>query len=191
MMSDETGTQGELNKRQQQILLKLARDTITQWVTSRTLPELPTGEPIFEEPRAVFVTLHKHGQLRGCIGTLEPREPLAVAVRSAAISAATQDPRFPPVTAAEIPELEIEISVLSPLRRVESADEIEVGKHGVVVAAGMRRGVFLPQVPIEQGWDRETMLNYLCLHKAGLPADAWRCGAELWVFTTQVFSEAD
>jgi AmmeMemoRadiSam system protein A len=191
MMSDETGTQGELNKRQQQILLKLARDTITQWVTSRTLPELPTGEPIFEEPRAVFVTLHKHGQLRGCIGTLEPREPLAAAVRSAAISAATQDPRFPPVTAAEIPELEIEISVLSPLRRVESADEIEVGKHGVVVAAGMRRGVFLPQVPIEQGWDRETMLNYLCLHKAGLPADAWRRGAELWVFTTQVFSEAD
>ena len=135
--------------------------------TSRTLPELPTGEPIFEEPRAVFVTLHKHGQLRGCIGTLEPREPLAAAVRSAAISAATQDPRFPPVTAAEIPELEIEISVLSPLRRVESADEIEVGKHGVVVAAGMRRGVFLPQSAHRAGLDRETMLNYLCLHKAG------------------------
>lgn len=190
-MADETGTKGELDERQQQILLKLARETIAQWVGAHTLPGLPTGEPIFEEPRAVFVTLHKHGQLRGCIGTLEAREPLAAAVRSAAVSAATQDPRFPPVTAAEVPELEIEISVLSPLRRVESADEIEVGTHGVMVAAGMRRGVFLPQVATEQGWDCATMLDCLCLHKAGLPADAWRRGAELWVFTTQVFSEGD
>lgn len=191
MMTEDTRTQGELNEHQQRVLLKLARDTITQWVTRRSLPPLPTGDPVFEEPRAVFVTLHEHGQLRGCIGTLEPREPLAAAVRSAAVSAATQDPRFPPVTPAELPEIEIEISVLSPLRRVNSPDEIVVGEHGVVVAAGMRRGVFLPQVAVEQGWDRDTMLDYLCLHKAGLPADAWRRGAELYVFTTQVFSESD
>jgi len=188
-MAGTNANHGELNERQQRLLLKLARDTIAQWVTSRTMPELPTGEPIFEEPRAVFVTLHKHGQLRGCIGTLEPREPLAAAVRSSAISAATQDPRFSPVTADELDDLHIEISVLSPLRKVDSPDEIIVGVHGVMVAHGMRRGVFLPQVAVEQGWDRDTMLNYLCAHKAGLPADAWRHGADLYVFTAQVFGE--
>jgi AmmeMemoRadiSam system protein A len=181
--------QGELNEEQQQILLKLARDTIRSYVTDRTIPDLPTGHAIFEAPRAVFVTLHKHGQLRGCIGCLEAQEPLAAAVRSSAISAATQDPRFPPVTAAELPEIEIEISVLSPLRQVASAEEITVGEHGVMVADGYRRGVFLPQVAPEQGWDRDTMLDCLCTHKAGLPRDAWRRGAELHVFTTQVFSE--
>ncbi len=188
-MGQESAGQAELTREQQQVLLKLARDTIEQWVTSRTLPELPDDAPIFREPRAVFVTLHQHGQLRGCIGTLEAREPLAAAVRSSAVSAATQDPRFPPVSPDELSNLEIEVSVLSPLRKVESADEIVVGKHGVMVAQGIRRGVFLPQVAPEQGWDRETMLNFLCAHKAGLPADAWRRGAELYVFTTQVFSE--
>ena len=140
-------------------------------------------------PSACFVSLKIDGQLRGCIGTLEPREPLAAAVRSSAISAATQDPRFPPVTADELDDLHIEISVLSPLRKVDSPDEIIVGVHGVMVAHGMRRGVFLPQVAVEQGWDRDTMLNYLCAHKAGLPADAWRHGADLYVFTAQVFGE--
>ncbi|MGD9497149.1 MAG: AmmeMemoRadiSam system protein A [Armatimonadota bacterium] len=181
----------ELSKSQQQRLLKLARDTIRQWVGERTLPELPTDDPCFEEPRAVFVTLHKHGQLRGCIGTLEAREPLAAAVRSSAVSAATQDPRFPPVSPDEVDELEIEISVLSPLHRIRSIDEIEIGKHGVVVSDALRRGVFLPQVAVEQGWDCPTMLNYLCAHKAGLPANAWRHGAQLYTFTCQVFSEGE
>ncbi len=190
-MAQESTEQGELTEDQQQVLLKLARDTIEQWVTRQTLPDLPTDAPVFAEPRAVFVTLHKHGQLRGCIGTLEAREPLAAAVRSSAVSAATQDPRFPPVSPAEMDDLEIEVSVLSPLRKVESAEDIEVGTHGVMVSQGARRGVFLPQVAPEQGWDRETMLNLLCAHKAGLPADAWRHGADLYVFTTQVFGEGD
>jgi len=190
-MAQERTEQGELTADQQQVLLKLARDTTEQWVTRQTLPDLPTDAPIFAEPRAVFVTLHKHGQLRGCIGTLEAREPLAAAVRSSAISAATQDPRFPPVSAPELGDVEIEVSVLSPLRKVESAEEIEVGVHGCMVAQGIRRGVFLPQVAPEQGWDCETMLDFLCAHKAGLPADAWRRGADLYVFTTQVFSEGD
>jgi AmmeMemoRadiSam system protein A len=150
---------------------------------------LPAGDPVYELERAVFVTLHKRGQLRGCIGTLQAREPLAAAVRSSAISAATQDPRFPPVSPDELPELEIEISVLSPMRPVAGADEIEVGRHGVVVRQGMRSGVFLPQVAPEQGWDRDTMLDILCAQKAGLPADAWRRGAQLEVFTSQVFGE--
>lgn len=181
----------ELDARQQQILLELARETIRAKVTGGDLPPLPAGDPDFEQPRAVFVTLHRGGELRGCIGTLEAREPLADAVRSSAVSASTQDPRFPPVAPDELDEIEIEISVLSPLERVASADEIVVGKHGVMVADGPRRGVFLPQVAPQQGWDRDTMLDYLCAHKAGLPADAWRRGAELYVFTTQVFSEGD
>lgn len=190
-MADDRVGGGELNQQQQQILLRLARETIEQYVNDRSVPDLPEGDPAFLRERAVFVTLHKHGDLRGCIGTLEPREPLAEAVRSSAISAATQDPRFPPVSPDEVDDLEIEISVLSPLKKVESPDEITVGLHGVMVAQGMRRGVFLPQVAPEQGWDRDTMLSYLCAHKAGLPADAWRRGADLYVFTTQVFSEGD
>ncbi|MEA3400388.1 MAG: AmmeMemoRadiSam system protein A [Armatimonadota bacterium] len=189
-MANQTA-QEELDEQQQQMLLDLARETIERYVTEDVLPDLPADDPALEQPRAVFVTLHKHGQLRGCIGSLEPREPLAAAVQSSAVSAATQDPRFPPVTPQELDELEIEISVLSPLRKVDSADEIVVGKHGVMVADGARRGVFLPQVAPEQGWDRDTMLQYLCAHKAGLPADAWRRGAELHVFTCQVFSEGD
>ncbi len=190
-VSEEAGqtSEGELNEAQQKQLLVLARETITQYVKRRTMPDLPTGEPAFEQERAVFVTLHKHGDLRGCIGTLEAREPLAQAVRSSAISAATQDPRFPPVTADELDEVHIEISVLSPMRKVASADEIIVGKHGVVVSQGMRRGVFLPQVAPEQGWDRETMLRHLCADTAHLPPDAWRHGATLQIFTTQVFGE--
>jgi hypothetical protein len=191
MMADETEQSDELNAQQQQVLLTLARDTIEQYVTDRSVPELPEGDPAFLPERAVFVTLHKHGELRGCIGGLEAKEPLAEAVRSSAISAATQDPRFPPVSPDELEDLEIEVSVLSPLQKVESPDEIIVGKHGVMVAKGMRRGVFLPQVAPEQGWDRDTMLTYLCAHKAGLPADAWRSGADLYIFTTQVFSEED
>ncbi|MGI5818594.1 MAG: AmmeMemoRadiSam system protein A [Armatimonadota bacterium] len=190
--SDERGrTESRLNERQQQTLLRLARETIRQYVSDRSAPPLPEGDPEFLRERAVFVTLHKHGQLRGCIGSLEAHEPLAEAVRSSAISAATRDPRFPPVSADEVDDVEIEISVLSPLERVERPEDIVVGIHGVMVADGMRRGVFLPQVAPEQGWDRDTMLCYLCAHKAGLPADAWRGDAELHVFTTQVFSEAD
>ncbi len=183
------GEDGELNEQQQKQLLALARETITQYLTNRTSPEPPKGDPAFEKMRAVFVTLTEHGDLRGCIGTLEAREPLAKAVISSAISAATQDPRFPPMTANELDDVHIEISVLSPMRKVASADEIVVGKHGVAVEQGLRRGVFLPQVAPEQGWDRDTMLNNLCAHKAGLPEDAWKHGAELYVFTAQVFEE--
>ncbi len=186
----EPGPETEgLNAQQQETLLRLARETIAQYARDRKVPELPTGDPALQASRAVFVTLHKRGMLRGCIGSLEARLPLAEAVRSSAISAAFGDPRFPPVTAGEVNDLEIEISVLSPLRRVGSADEIAVGTHGVVVSKGMRSGVFLPQVATEQGWDRETMLNCLCSHKAGLPEDAWRRGCDLSVFTTQVFAE--
>ena len=190
-MADEVVGHEELTEQQQQILLDLARETIRQYVTTGELAELPKGDSAFDRVRAVFVTLHADGQLRGCIGTLQAREPLAAAIRSSAISAATQDPRFPAVTADELNDIDIEISVLSPLQPVESADDIIVGEHGVMVQDGMHSGVFLPQVATDQGWDCETMLNCLCAHKAGLPPDAWRQGANLYVFTAQAFGEKD
>jgi len=186
----EPGAAGELDAEQQARLLALARETIAAHVAGGQVPSPPDDAPIFAEERAVFVTLHERGMLRGCIGSLEAREPLGEAIISSAISAATRDPRFQPVTAEEIDDLHIEISVLSPMRLVDSAEEIVVGTHGVLVRQGVRSGVFLPQVAPEQGWDREEMLRHLCAEKAGLAADAWRHGAKLYVFTAQVFAEA-
>jgi len=185
--SSQADTSG-LNQAQQQRLLALARSTIEQYVTAGHVLEGKETDPALLRPAAAFVTLRERGQLRGCIGSLEPDAPLHQTVRDKAIAAATQDPRFRAVTAAELPELEIEVSVLSPLRRVASADEVHLPQHGVVVAADGRRGVFLPQVATETGWSRNEFLDHLCADKAGLPADAWRHGAALYVFTVQAFS---
>ena len=179
---------GELNQAQQQFLLNLARETIRQHLATGQAA-VDTDDPIMRQRRAVFVTLNRNGRLRGCIGQLTARHPLARAVQEAAASAATQDRRFSPVTLDELDEIHIEISVLSPMMKVNDPSEIEVGTHGVLVVQGPRRGVFLPQVAVEQGWDRETMLSELCAQKAGLAPDAWQRGAELYVFTAQIFGE--
>ncbi len=185
------GTTDNLTDEQKKQLLALARRAITEWVTHRRRIKPDLSDPAFKPERAVFVTLKKHGMLRGCIGTLEPVAPLAEAVVESAISAATQDPRFPPVRPDELDDIDIHISILSPLRRVQDPSEIVLGKHGIVVQQGFRRGVFLPEVAPEQGWDLETTLSILCVEKAGLPADAWKRGAQLYVFTTQSFGEED
>ncbi|MBN2205846.1 MAG: AmmeMemoRadiSam system protein A, partial [Candidatus Aminicenantes bacterium] len=125
---------------------------------------------------------------RGCIGFPLPHQPLSDAVREAAVLAATQDYRFPSLRLEEMSRLKIEISVLSLPRTVRSPDEVEVGTHGIIISKGLNRGLLLPQVPGEYGWDRETYLRHGCL-KAGLPEDAWRKGAKIEVFTAQVFSE--
>ncbi|MFN2369822.1 MAG: AmmeMemoRadiSam system protein A, partial [Candidatus Krumholzibacteriia bacterium] len=143
-------------------------------------------EGALAEPRGVFVTLSRGGQLRGCIGSLTGRLPLAEAVAASARNAAVGDPRFPPVAPAELDQLELEISVLSPLRTVAGPDGIEVGRHGVLLEKDGRQAVFLPQVAPEQGWDRDTMLAHLA-RKAGLPADGWRREAVFRVFTADVF----
>jgi hypothetical protein len=183
------GAASTLSPAQRRRLLALARSAIETYVRSGKRVEVPDSDPAFGRPAAAFVTLKERGELRGCIGSLEPDAPLAQTVRDRAINAATGDPRFPPVAAAELPLLEIEISVLSPVRRVASADEIDIRKHGVIVESGLRRGVFLPQVAQETGWDRDTLLSRLCEEKAGLPADAWRKGAALYVFTVEAFGE--
>ena len=141
------------------------------------------------EARGAFTTLHLHGKLRGCIGYVIPTHSLYRTVAETAQAAAFDDPRFRPVTSEETSELKVEISVLSPLQPIRPED-VQVGVHGVVVTHGARRGLLLPQVPVEWGWDRETFLAQTCL-KAGLPPDAWLQGAELQAFTAEVFSDAD
>jgi AmmeMemoRadiSam system protein B/AmmeMemoRadiSam system protein A len=169
-------------------LLRLARSAVTEFVGRRAVIVDRSGRAEFAEPRAAFVTLTKRGDLRGCIGFIEPVAPLGRAVIQAAIFAATEDPRFPPVAASEIGDLRIEISVLTPVREIGNPREVTVGTHGLIVERDGRKGVLLPQVPVENGWDRETFLEQASL-KAGLPRDAWRRGAKLSVFEAIVFHE--
>jgi MEMO1 family protein len=183
-------TEGDLTPTQQAELLALARAAIAQ--------ALGAGEPArnsavpawMQTPSPVFVTLKEHGDLRGCIGMTEAVLPLGQAVKQMACAAAFEDPRFGPVTARELLNLNVEISVLSPLRRIQSPADIKLGVHGVVVRREGRSGLFLPQVATETGWSRDVFLDELCSQKAGLPAGAWRDKeTELYVFTVQAFGE--
>ena len=169
-------------------LLKMARAALTEFLTHQA--EIPdgSGREKFRSPRGAFVTLTKRGDLRGCIGYMEPILPLGQAVIRTAIFAATEDPRFSPVTASELKDLRIEISVLTPVRPITDPHLVKVGTHGIIVEQGGFRGVLLPQVPVENGWDRETFLDQGCV-KAGLPPDAWRRGAKISVFEAIVFHE--
>ena len=170
-------------------LLKLARQAITSAVTLQPMPAIPT----LLDTRigsGAFVTLHQQGRLRGCIGLLESPANLAETVARCAALAAKEDPRFNPVTASEIADLEIEISVLSPLRAAKP-EEVEPGTHGLRVRRGACSGVLLPQVASRYQWSRERFLEETC-HKAGLAADAWRDPETLIeVFTAEILSETD
>ncbi len=171
-------------------LLRLARKTLEAHFRREPLQVPPPESPALLTPAGAFVTLHKEGQLRGCIGCFQAEKPLYQVVSEMALSAAFNDPRFPPLAAEELPEVEIEISVLSPLRP-GTPEEVEVGRHGVYLVKGPFRGVLLPQVATEQGWDRETFLDHVCL-KAGLSPRCWQDpGVELYLFTAEVFSEKD
>jgi AmmeMemoRadiSam system protein A len=138
----------------------------------------------------VFVTLRAGNELRGCIGILEPARPLAEAVAQCAAAAATEDPRFPPLSRDELGRVSIEISALAAPVPVSDPGQVVLGRHGLLVSRGRRRGVLLPQVPVEQGWDLATFLRETCL-KAGLPPDAWRSGARLEAFGAEVFGEEE
>lgn len=181
----------ELNVQQQRKLLKLARDSLHAFATSGRVLTIEESDEVLLKPAGCFVTLKREGELRGCIGHMAPDRPLVDNVQEMTLAAAFQDPRFRSVQADELDKIVIEISVLSPLRKVARPEEVEVGKHGVVVQQGHQQGVFLPQVATENGWDRETFLTRLCTEKAGLPADAWKQDAALWVFTAQVFAEKE
>ena len=167
-------------------LLNLAHRSIESALAGQSIDTTPPNKHL-AEPRGAFTTLHLGGQLRGCIGYVLPTGPLFETVAETARAAAFDDPRFRPVTAHEAPYLTIEISVLSVPQPIQPQDVV-IGKHGLIVSSGARRGLLLPQVPLEWDWDRETFLAQTCI-KAGLPADAWSRGASIQAFTAEVFGE--
>jgi AmmeMemoRadiSam system protein A len=167
-------------------LLQLARDTIVAHIHKQSAPGV-AAHGIFAVRAGAFVTLHRNGELRGCIGHIAADEPLSTVIPRCAIGACSDDPRFPAVTAPELPELAIELSVLGPLVPIAGPDDILVGRDGLVVEEGWHRGLLLPQVAVEWDWNRETFLSQTC-HKAGLNRDAWKRGARLWRFEAEVFS---
>ncbi len=153
----------------------------------RTEPSIEGGGSL-DACRGAFVTIHRRGELRGCLGRIEADLPLAGVVAELAASVSDSDPRFEPVDPLELAEIDIEISVLTPMIEVSSIEEIEVGRHGLLIEQGLCHGLLLPQVATEHGWDRETFLGHAC-QKAGLPFDAWRNGARVLVFEAQIFGE--
>ncbi len=180
----------DLNREEKRLLLRAARAAIQRRLSGGDREEVQASGAL-AIPCGAFVTLHLRKQLRGCIGHLESDQSLLETVERMAVAAASDDPRFPPLSDAELPEIELEISALSPLWPATDWSEFEVGEHGVLLRKGFHQAVFLPQVAPEQGWDAETTLTHLAL-KAGLPAEAWRepdCRFQL--FTAIVFSEGD
>jgi len=178
-----------LSKKDQEILLKIARKTIEEYVGNGNVPKVDVKESMLLDKRGAFVTLTKKGSLRGCIGYIQPVAPLYKAISDMAIAASTRDPRFPPVSEEELKDIHIEISVLSPLKLFSETNEIEVGKHGLYMTRGNNAGLLLPQVATEHRWTREEFLRQTCI-KAGLPTQAWKDKAtQIYTFSAQIFSE--
>jgi uncharacterized protein len=176
-----------LSEPQKAALLALARESVIATITHSASPRLPADVP---DASGVFVTIKRGGELRGCLGTLQCQRGLAAEVMRCAADAATEDPRFPPVSADELSDLELEVSVLGPLELIDpsDADAIVIGRHGLVAEQGFRRGLLLPQVASERGWTVEQFLRQTCL-KAGLAPDAWQHGARISRFDAEVFGE--
>lgn len=171
-------------------LLKIARESIEARVLGKPIPQVAPHSPILEEKRGAFVTLTEGGELRGCIGHIVGTQPIYRTVSEMAIAAATEDPRFSPLKPEELDRIAIEISVLTPLEKITDPEDIEVGRDGIYLEKGHNRGLLLPQVAVEYGWDRYEFLDHTCL-KAGLPRGSWREGANIQIFSAQVFNEAE
>jgi AmmeMemoRadiSam system protein A len=180
--------QNEFTPEERALLLKLAHESILSALERREISLTPPS-PHFSELRGAFTTIYFQGQLRGCVGYVLPVFSLYRTVAETARAAAFEDTRFSPVTLAEAAALEVSLSILSPLKAVQP-EEVEIGVHGLVVADGGRRGLLLPQVPVEHHWDRLTFIEQTC-HKAGLPRDAWQQGATLEAFTAEVFGDRE
>jgi AmmeMemoRadiSam system protein A len=180
----------EFTSQQRALLLELARDAIAAHLATAPIPSFETDDPVLSQRSGAFVTLWKRGDLRGCIGHVDDDKPLCQVVQEMAVAAASADYRFSPLAPSELPDLEIEINVLSPMQRIESVDEVQVGAHGLLIVKNGHRGLLLPEVAAERGWNRQEFVEAVCW-KAGLPKDAWRAGATLYTFTTVLFRERE
>jgi AmmeMemoRadiSam system protein A len=179
-----------LNETQRKRLLEIAREAITSYVRDGRRASFEEDDPVLNRNMGAFVTLHERGELRGCIGNMVGSGPLYRTVSDMAVEAATGDPRFQRLSPQEIGNIHIEISVLSPLKKVSSYKDVRIPGDGVIIRSGFRSGVYLPQVAEETGWDKIQFLTSLCAHKAGLSPDAWKDPAtEIYVFTAEVFAE--
>jgi len=188
MAEKKAGSSMGLADDEKQALLQIARASIQAELAGKK-PPAAKGQGTLEEKRGAFVSLKKRGRLRGCIGFIEAKKPLARTVEEMAVAAAFQDPRFEPVRREELKDLKLEISVLTPLRKIADVGEIEVGLHGLYIRKGGRAGLLLPQVATEYGWDLDTFLRETCC-KAGLAPDAWKDPeTEIYLFAADVFGE--
>lgn len=178
-----------LNDEEKHELLTIARNSVISVLEGKTF-DLTTSLSGLRRNCGAFVSLRKKGELRGCIGTFESNKPLYETVVEMARSAAFKDPRFSPLQADELKEVDFEISVLSPLREIKDINEVELGRHGLNITKGFNRGVLLPQVATEQGWDLETFLSHTC-QKAGLSPDEWKKGVKIEIFSALVFGEKE
>jgi len=178
----------QLTDSDQQLLLQIARNAVRSYLCGEAprFPEMGVG--VLTEPHGIFVSIHRQGELRGCIGNIHPAGPLYRSVAECAIAAAIGDPRFMPMMAAELDGVEFEISVLSPMQLVQDIREIEIGRHGLLVSKRNARGLLLPQVAEAYGWDRERFLQETC-RKAGLGPEEWKEDAIIQCFSALVFGE--
>ena len=174
--------------KEQKELLQIARNTIIDYVTNRNVPAIASTSPGLNLHSGCFVTIKKQGELRGCIGNFVSDQPLYLLVQEMAVSAATGDPRFYPMKKDDLVDFTIDISVLSPLAKATSVEEIKVGVHGIYIVKGNYRGVLLPQVATEYGWNRDQFLQHTCI-KAGLPQDAWQGECDIYIFSAQIIAE--
>ncbi len=178
----------QLTEQDQRFLLRIVRDSVQSYLLTELprLPEVPAG--VLNEPHGVFVSIHKDGALRGCIGHIHPAATLYRTAAECAVAAAVGDPRFMPLTIDEMADVEFEVSVLSSIEPVENIADIEIGRHGLLISKRNARGLLLPQVATSYGWDRERFLAETC-RKAGLSGDAWKDGANIHTFSAFVFGE--
>ena len=181
----------ELSEKQKKLLLEIARDTIRNTVLGTAQIDRDIDDPTLETECGAFVTIHSKGELRGCIGNITAETPLWLTVSNMAVQASTADPRFPPVSADELDRIDLEISALSPLWKTQDLSEIEIGKHCRKIVQFFNRGLLLPQVAIEYGFDRMKFLEHTCM-KAGLPGNCYKSDTcEIYIFSATVFGEKD
>jgi AmmeMemoRadiSam system protein A len=178
--------QKQMSSKEKQLLLEIAREAIISFVLTGTIPKRDVNNISLQVKQGCFVCIKINGMLRGCIGNFLSDKPLYQLVQEMAVSAATRDPRFYPMKKEDLKDFNLEISVLSPLRKISSIEEIEVGVHGLYLEKNFSRGVLLPQVAVEYGWDRDTFLSQTSL-KAGLGKDDWQEGTDIYTFSAQVF----